>query len=354
MPSVGAVIVNFNGGERILRTLEALRRQKRPLEEIVVVDNGSGDASVAGIRRSQPQVRVIELGENTGLSNARNVGLRALATDLAFLVDHDIYADEGCIEIMVRAYEAQRPAVICPRIRLLPQRDVVQMQGAAPHFLGTLALRHGYAPLAEAPAESGYIEGTTGGCMLVERSLILEAGGFDELFFFYMEDLEFTLRLRGMGHRFWCESLAEVFHEPAAGTPGLAFRGQGQYPQRRAYFTMRNRLLAVLIHYRLRTLLVLSPILALYEVASLAGAARKGCARQWLRAWWWPLANARSIAERRGRARRRRKVADKQILVGGTPPLAPGFLVSRLEERLVGIFSRVANGYWAVARHLIA
>ena len=353
-PSVGAVVVNFNGGERILRVLDALEQQQHSLAETIVVDNGSEDQSPAKIRAAFPSVRIIELGANTGLANARNVGLRASQTTLVFIVDHDIYADEHCIAIMMRAYGAVRPAVICPRIRLLPQREIVQVEGASPHFLGTLILRHGYQRAESIPAIAQYVDGSPGGCMLVERELVMDAGGFDELFFFYLEDLEFTLRLRGMGHRFWCEPAAEVFHEPAAGTPGLSFRGQGPYPERRAYFTMRNRLLAMLIHYRARTLLVLLPVLVFYEVAAFAAALRKGCAVQWLRAWQWQFGNFRTIVQRRRAVCRRRTVDDKNILVGGPPPLAPGFLTSPAEERLVSWFSWIVNGYWAVARHWVA
>jgi GT2 family glycosyltransferase len=107
-PSVGAVVVNFNGGERIVRVLDALCCQQYPVADIVVVDNDSDDGSLAQIRAAFPKVRIIELGLNAGLPTARNVGLRALDTVLAFIVDHDIYADERCIGIMVRAYGGRR------------------------------------------------------------------------------------------------------------------------------------------------------------------------------------------------------------------------------------------------------
>jgi len=353
-PSVGAVIVNFNGGQRILKALEALYRQSQPLLQIVVVDNASGDGSPAAIRETFPNVTVIELDTNTGASTARNVGLRALHTALAFIMDHDIYPDEQCLAIMVRAYDLERAQVICPRIRLLPEREIVQVEGASPHFLGTLILRHGYRQAHDTPAIAQYVDGSPGGCMLVERARIIDAGGFDELFFFYLEDLEFSLRLRGMGYRFWCEPAAEVFHERASGTAGLSFRGYGRYPERRAYLTMRNRLQAMLIHYRIRTLLVLLPALALYEVASFTAALGKGYPAQWWRAWQWQFGNLGTIVQRRRAVHRRRTVDDKHILVGGKPPLAPGFLTSRLQARLVAVFSGVVNGYWALARHWIA
>jgi GT2 family glycosyltransferase len=353
-PSVGAVVVNFNGGDRVLKALEALNRQSHPLLEIIVIDSASGDDSPAAIRAAFPNVTVIELGKNGGVSAARNVGLRALHTTLAFVMDHDIYPEEQCLAIMLQAYDLQRAQVICPRIRLLPEREIVQVEGASPHFLGTLILRHGYRQAHDTPAIAQYVDGSPGGCMLIERARIMDAGGFDELFFFYLEDLEFSLRLRGMGCRFWCEPAAEVFHERGSGTAGLSFRGHGRYPERRAYLTMRNRLLAMLIHYRTRTLLVLLPALALYEVASLTAALAKGYPAQWWRAWQWQFGNLGAIMQRRRSVQRRRTVDDKDILVGGKPPLTPGFLTSRLESHLVTVLSGVLNGYWALARRWIA
>jgi GT2 family glycosyltransferase len=353
-PTVGAIVTNFNGGDRVVRAVEALLRQKHTLDDVVVIDNGSSDGSPQRIRDLFPTVRLVELGENTGLSAARNRGLQRLETELAFLVDHDIFAEADAVELMLRAYTAQHPTVVCPRIRLTPERHIVQVEGAAPHFLGTLVLRHGYQPVDSLPRTAGWVLGAPGGCLLVDRHAVLEAGGFDESIFFYLEDLEFSLRLRGRGHRIWCEPNAEVYHEPAEGTPGLAYRGRGAYPPRRALLTMRHRLLTILVHYRLRTLLLLSPALLLYEIATLAVALRRGWLRQWAGAWLWQLRNRRAIAARRRSVQRARVVDDKDLLIGGEPPLAPGFIGSGLASRAFAIFSAAIDAYWRAIRRWIA
>ena len=349
-PGVGAVIVNFNGGDRVMRALDALENQSYTLAEVIVVDNCSTDSSLERIRDRVPRVRVIALDDNIGLSAARNLGLNALGTPLALLVDHDIYVDRRCVGLMVEAFTEHRPTVVCPRIRLLPEREIVQAEGASPHFIGTFALRHGFADIRALPKVAGEVGGCTGGCMLLDRAAAIAAGGFDELFFFYMEDLEFSLRLRALGHRFWCNPVAEVFHERAAGTSGLTFRGHEPYPTRRAYMTVRNRLLTMLIHYRLRTLLLLLPALVPYELASLIALARRGQAIAWFRAWGWPMLHPRIVADRRRRMQQQRRVADRALLVGGPLPLAPGFVTGRLEVWLVQALSRALNGYWSIVR----
>ena len=351
--AVGVVVVNHNGGDRVLRVLEALRRQRHPLAEIIVVDSLSTDDSPARIAAAFPAVRQIALNRNAGPSTARNVGLATLNAPLALLVDHDVYVDAASIERMVRAAVVHEAAVVCPRIRLIPQRETVQADGAWPHFVGTMVLRNGFRDRAGLDADATEVGACLSACLLVDRVAALEAGGFDELMFFYLEDLEFALRMRSFGHRIWCEPTAEVFHERAAGTPGLAYRGVGGYPARRAYLTLRNRLIVMAIHYRARTLVVLAPVLLLYEMASIVAMLRKGQARQWLRAWGWMLRHLRELRARRRAIQRRRTVGDRRLLSGGPPPLAPGFVTGSIERRLVGLLAAVLDGYWRLARRAL-
>jgi GT2 family glycosyltransferase len=346
MSAIGAVVVNYDGGDRVLRCLHALKGQSLALARIVVVDNGSSDGSAEEIARRFPDVELVRLGANRGLPAARNVGLARLATPLALLADADVYLDPDGAERLERARERSGAAVVCPRIVLHPEDDVIQADGATVHFVGTLGLRHGGARLAGASAASELVGASPGGCMLVERATVLEAGGFDESFFFYFEDLEFSLRMRARGHAIACEPAAVARHDRRSGTEGLAFRGRGAYPARRAYLTMRNRLLTVLVHYRARTLAVLAPALLAYEVASLALAVARGAGREWARAWLWQARHAGAIRERRRRAQRLRVRPDRELLAGGPLPLAPGLLRSRVERAAVGALSRALDAYW--------
>jgi len=353
-PSVAAVVVNHNGGARILRVLEALQRQTYHLTQVVVVDNNSRDGSPQEIGKRFPAVELLVQDHNLGLTVARNKGLHATRTTLVLVIDHDIYPEPTAVERMVAAYKTHDATALCPRIRLLPERDIVQMEGAAVHFLGLLTIRHSLQPIDNLSGGPGYVPACTGGCLLLQRQKILDIGGFDELFFFYFEDLELSYRLRARGHRIWCATDAEVFHEPAEGTAGLSYRPQGIYPRRRAMLTMRNRLLTILIHYRLRTILILLPALVLFEIAAFSMACKNGWAGAWLESWSWQIENAAAIRARRRRQMAARKLPDRAILGGGPPPLAPGLLKGRLAKTLFSLLSKTFNVYWAIARPWIA
>ncbi len=128
-PSVSAVVINYNGGDRTIRCLEALSGQTRLPDHIVVVDNGSHDGGPERIRDRFTEVEMIELGENRGLPAARNIGLAAARSDLVLLTDNDIYLEPDCLSRLLVAQAATTPTVVCPRIRLIPERDVVQADG---------------------------------------------------------------------------------------------------------------------------------------------------------------------------------------------------------------------------------
>jgi GT2 family glycosyltransferase len=352
-PPISAVVVNFNGSDRILNCLDALSAQTTPLAEIIVVDNGSDDGSPGQIRAWFPKVQILELGENRGLPAARNAGLRLTTTELVLLVDNDVYLVDNCLSYLARAYCNYQPTVICPRICLIPERNIVQADGAAAHFVGTMVLRHGYLPVEDAPAQTVLVDGCIGACLLVDRAKTLAIGGFDETYFFYFEDLEFSIRLRALGHRLICEPSAVAYHDRGLGTPGLSFRGRGTYPPRRAYLTLRHRWLTILIHYRLRTLVVLAPALALYELATLVLALLQGWALQWVRAWMWQLLNSWAIWKRRRWVQQTRLLNDKELLVGGTLPISPGLIRSRIGCLAVTVLSMFLNAYWRIAQRWI-
>jgi GT2 family glycosyltransferase len=353
MPGVDALLINFNGGERVLRAVAALLAQSHRLETLLVVDNASDDGTPERLAALDPRVEVWRLERNLGVARARNLGLARLASPLVLVLDHDIYLAPDALALLHAALTQSGATVVCPRIRLLPERDVVQADGAEIHFLCALRMRHAFTALDLLPTEPGEVGGAIGACQLMDRRAVLEAGAFEELMFFYQEDLEFSLRLRARGLRFWCEPRAEVLHERAEGTPGLSFRGVGEYPRRRAYLTMRHRLFALLVHYRLSSLVLLAPVLASAEFVSAAIALRKGWLGEWARAWLWILRQSITILRGRRRAARARRVGDRALFVGGAFPVAQAYLSGSTEERLYTLVFRCFGVYWRGVRRLI-
>lgn len=348
--SLGALVFSYNSGPRLLQALSALARQLIPLRQVIVVDSGSEDGSPQRAVAEFPSVRLITLNGNPGLPAARNAGLAALQAEFVLMLDADVYVGEDCVARLLEAQRRFDVPVVCPRILLLPERHLVQADGADAHFVGTMSLRHAHQPLAGLPVTACDVGACVGACMLVHRATVIDAGGFDARYFFHFEDLEFGLRMRSLGHRLVCEPTAVVHHDRGEGASGLAFRGSGAYPAHRAYLTARNRLLTIFTHYRIRTLLVLAPALVAYELAALALVLKRGWIGAWLRAWRWQLANRASILERRRWIQQRRIRNDRDILVGGSLPFSAGFVSGPLERVALACLSSALDAYWQLTR----
>jgi GT2 family glycosyltransferase len=271
------------------------------------------------------------------------VGLAQAISDYVLVLDDDVYLRPDCVGRLLEAAMQTGAAAVCPRIITYPGEPVIQCSGASVHFTGMLILEERDLLPARGSAARHACGGFIGACVLFKRQVLMELGGFDEDYFFYFEDLELSLRLRALGHSIWCEPNAVALHERGSGTPGLSFRGAGNYPWRRAYYTLRHRWLTLLLHYRPWTLILLSPALALYELAALAECLIRGWLGAWLSALWSLGSHLRSILRRRRRWQQLRRVPDSALLTGGTLPFAPGFAERETRATLVAVLGRTLN-----------
>lgn len=93
--SFAAVVPNYNDGKKIGESLASLAAQEHPFDEIIIVDDGSKDDSVAIIReliKTIPQARLIESPQNQGVCGAINLGLTNVKSDYVFLCSaNDFY-----------------------------------------------------------------------------------------------------------------------------------------------------------------------------------------------------------------------------------------------------------------------
>src|SRR5512139_2990278 len=103
---VTVIIVNWNRCAETLACLASVARTTGPVGNIVVVDNGSTDGSVAAICAAYPSVRMIEAGCNTGYAAGVNVGLQEAmrrGATYALLLNNDSEVASDCVPRLVAA-----------------------------------------------------------------------------------------------------------------------------------------------------------------------------------------------------------------------------------------------------------
>jgi N-acetylglucosaminyl-diphospho-decaprenol L-rhamnosyltransferase len=198
-------IPNFNGAAQLGRSLRGLREQTRPVD-VVLVDNGSSDDSVAVARRELPEVRVLELGRNLGFGPALNRAAAEVPADPLILLNNDAAPEPRFVEALLDGLGEGVDSVAGV---LLQERAPELIDSAGVVADATLM---GFDYLHGEPASAVVAAapplGPTGGAALYRRDAFEAAGGFDERIFLYYEDLDLALRMAAAGGR--CRLAAEA------------------------------------------------------------------------------------------------------------------------------------------------
>lgn len=196
--TVDVVIVTWNSGERVLRCLERLARQDQP-HAVWLVDNASGDATVAALRARFPAVRVLEMASNVGFGAAVNAGVAAGEGDAVVLVNDDVeLTGDGALAALVAPLAADPAVGMVAGLTTIPGSGLVD--GFGIELDVTLAP---YNRLRGEPvgAADGVLLGPSGALAAYRRTAFEQVGGFDRNLFAYGEDVDLALRLRLAGWR---------------------------------------------------------------------------------------------------------------------------------------------------------
>ena len=287
MSQVLIVIPSWNGRHLLDACLAALATQTWHDYEIIVVDNGSKDGSVAWLRGRYPQIGVISNECNLGFAAAVNQGVRVSDSRYVVTLNNDTEPDPDWLAALVNVAEDDPTVGMCASRMLFADRPgVVNSTGICIDRVGIAWDRRGGE--ADDDSEMLPIEvfGPCGGAALYRRTMLDQIGLFDEDFFAYLEDVDLAWRARRAGWRCLYVPAARVFHRHSAtGGEGSPFKN---------YHVGRNKIWLVAKNYPFARLWYCIPALILYDVASvmytllarhdayalrgrLAGSAHLGC-----------------------------------------------------------------------------
>lgn len=345
-------IINFNGRNILPVSLPAACALADRFAAILLLDNGSQDGSAELAETDYAPLTVVRLGQNLGAGGARNAGLRQSTTDLILFIDNDVALTAGCVDNLLAAM-AERPqaALAAAAVIYAHQRDTVQYDGAECHFLGLQTLLDEDKPLATLDTAVRPVGSIVTCCFMVDRSRLPAGEFFDESFFYMFEDHDYGVRVRLLGPEVLSVPAAQCFH--GKGTEGLSIRQLGTYSSRRVYYIVRNRWLFLLKNFSLRTLVLLAPLLLVYDLAQLLISLKKGWLREWAAALRWVLGHLPSIVRERRRIQARRRTPDREILKGGRIPFRAELTTSRFERFARACLDTLASTYWKCIRPLI-
>lgn len=242
-PKIAVVILNWNGIKYLRDFLPFVLASTWPDLDIVVGDNGSSDDSVAFLKATYPQIRIIENKENYGFTGGYNRVLAQVDADYYILLNSDVEVEPDWIQPVIALMETEELiAAAAPKVRAYHNKTHFEHAGAAGGYID----KFGY-PFCRGRIfyeieedkgqydETGEIFWATGAAMFIKKKYWELSGGFDESFFAHMEEIDLCWRLKNMGYKVMYCPQSVVYH-----VGGGTLNAENPF---KTYLNFRNNLL---------------------------------------------------------------------------------------------------------------
>lgn len=234
--SHAAVVVSYNRIELLKKCLHALENQTHPLDEVIVVDNGSTDGSADYVEAEHPDVTLFRTGANLGGAGGFAWGVEiALAHghDTAWLMDDDAEPELDAAAPLIATFERMNPRPAFLASLVTTQRGAVNRNNS-PEISQDTAEQVRASELGGVAIDSA----TFVGVMINLHEAATTHLPLDD-FFIWFDDLEYTNRLSHRG--FAMMLMQSMINHPAIKPVRKDMAGRLFYFARNSIWTTRER-----------------------------------------------------------------------------------------------------------------
>jgi len=228
LPGLDIIIVNWNSGPELsacLASVQATARERFRLGQIIVVDNGSTDGSLENLPAVPARISIVRNPKNRGFAAACNRGAALGDSEYLLFLNPDTKLMSDSLQEPVRFMEsAEHADVGVVGIQLIGDNGEIARSCAreprpglfVSKMLGLDQLAPRWFPSLIVNEwdhrDSRPVDHVIGAFYLVRRRLWEALAGFDERFFVYLEDLDFSTRARAAGWQIYYLSRVRAFH----------------------------------------------------------------------------------------------------------------------------------------------
>jgi len=249
-----AVVVNHNAGGLLIEAVRSVLEDTGVggTPEVVVVDNGSTDDSLAALFAAGLEVRVVHAPGNVGYARGANLGIAACRAPVVAVLNPDVEIEPGTAAALLARLDregdlgALGPRIInsdgtdYPSARSLPTAVDAAGHGLLGLFWPGNPFTRRYRHLDADPDLPRDVDWVSGAAVWLRRDALDDVGGWDERYFMYMEDVDLCWRLRSAGWRVAYEPAGRVAHVQGASASRRPYRMILEHHRSAWRFTQRR------------------------------------------------------------------------------------------------------------------
>ncbi len=238
-PTIAVILLNWNGKRDTLECLDSLQKVGYSHFQVIIVDNGSKDNSVAIFREKYPRIPILETGQNLGFAGGNNAGIEwALrhGADWILLLNNDtVVAPDFLDAFLAAAKEKPKAGILGAKILRYDNPQMIDHLGGAWNFE-----RGEFSSFHSGEADHPYfqmqsVDYVCGAGFLMRRAVVEAIGYLEPQFFLFWEESDFCFRAKKAGFEVWTAPSAKIWHKVSS-----SFIGGKPHMH---YFWWRSRLL---------------------------------------------------------------------------------------------------------------
>jgi hypothetical protein len=218
LPKVFAVVLAYNNYGDTAECLRSLRAATHHPLGVIVVDNGSTDGTASRLMEEFPEVTVVSTGSNLGVAGGFNAGVvpaLQAGADYVLILNNDTIVAPDMPALLVQAAQSDLDiAILMPKILYEGDRGRIWSAGAQYRRFPPAIVMRGLDQADDGRFDTSQpIEFAPTCGLLLSRHAFERVGLFDDGYFFYFDDWDFSLRTRRAGLKIWFVPAARLYHK---------------------------------------------------------------------------------------------------------------------------------------------
>ena len=309
LPIVSIIVLNYNGKKYLDHCFDSLAKISYPKSrfEVILVDNGSSDGSVDYVKHNYPWVKIVPLKVNYGFTGGNNIGVRFAKGEYIVFLNNDVVVDEKWLIELVKVVMDNPDAIVTSKSLFFEMPDMIDHDGTKMTFIGrSFSINFGRKN-DNSKSVPKYVVQPYGASMMVKKSVFVDLGRFDEIYFTSLEDTDLGLKAWLYGYKVIYVPTSFFFHV-GGGTGGWG----SKISNKMVFHLTKNSYMNVIKYFNSYRILQGITFSLLYYLVSAIGSIREGridSIKAVLQAHIWVIRNSGLIIRKRNELKKNQRVA---------------------------------------------